>query len=134
MSVLLKRVRDLSKIVETGDFDNLQSWGYFLKLKLYEEEVMTNGIKYCKIFQSKDRIRFITTIPPLCEFGEFSHWHDCDELVEILGGQMANKLTRKHCGVGCKIIFPRYKKHNLFNPSKTEYCTLVVDFFKNHSI
>lgn len=127
----IKRIRDLIKDINTivdNTFVNLQSWSEFKKVKIGQEITLENGVRYIKIFETKEQFRFLTIMPPLTSFNE--HWHDCDECITILSGELSDLVTQKKYTINQQIIIPRWKKHSPLNGSKTKMCTLLVDFYK----
>lgn len=102
-------------------YKNVMEWGI-------NEKRNIEGVINLKILHTNTHCRFLTAIPPLKSFN--IHWHDCVEICTVLAGTLADKEKKGLFEIGDTCKYQPFEKHIPYNPSKTEYCYILVDFYK----
>jgi anti-sigma factor ChrR (cupin superfamily) len=108
-------------------FENLQSFEALTGWPVNEKRTV-DGIQISKLIQEKDKLVFLTEMPPLSRFPE--HWHDTEEECEIVFGFLADGIFKKEWRKGQVYKVDKFVRHEPFNPSKTDWNVLIVTFRK----
>lgn len=119
-------ISDIHNLLE-HKYDNLQSWADLSTWPVGESRILDKTIN-TKIFQSKNRMRFLTQIPPLEDF--LQHWHDCAETCTVMAGILGDKISGREWRVDELAVFSAGQKHIPWNPSPIETLYIAVDFYK----
>ena len=127
MKNLKEKIKEIEQLI-SFDYSEMQGWAALRKFVLNKEVVFQNGIRNFKIIETDKLIRLITTIPPLQTFEV--HWHDCGERIEVLAGEMGDKLTNRIFETNENIVYSKGERHQPFNPSSFNHCIVLVDFYR----
>ena len=125
MKAILDKISEIESVLNynaANDFKDLEDY------ELDKPVTIENNIIVKKIEQFKHLVRMIVTVPPKASFN--SHIHTYLECIKVLSGTLKDDSKQITATYDNTIIYSRGEPHKPYNPSTSQDCILLIDFYK----